>query len=113
LGAVKESIIWRVKEGKVVDVAGQEEAQKLKDMLKNADANSVHIAELGVGAVARRGVLGEPDDKKMLGTGHIAIGDNRFGGGNIASDVHLDGVFLDMTLELDGKVVMKDGVLQI
>jgi len=113
LGAVKDPIVWRVEKGKVVEMTGQQEAQKLKDMLKCADANAVHIAELGIGAVANRGVLGEPDDKKMLGTGHIAIGDNRFGGGNIVSDVHLDGVFLNMTLELDGKVVMRDGVLQI
>ncbi len=113
IGAVKEPILWKVKEGRVVEVTGKEDAQKLKEMLKNGDANATHIAELGVGAVAKRGALGEPDDKKMLGTGHIAIGDNRFGGGNIASDLHLDGVFLNMTLELDGKVVMENGVLKL
>lgn len=112
VGLVKDPIIWEVKKGRVVEISGKEEAQKLKDLLERADTNSTNIAELGVGTVPRGEIVGSEDDKKLLGTGHIGIGDNRFGGGNVASDVHLDCVFRDMTLELDGKVIMEDGVLK-
>lgn len=97
----------------MVEISGKDEARKLKDLLKSTDENSTYIAELGVGTVARGSVVGDPDDKRILGTGHIAIGDNRFGGGNIASNIHLDGVFMNMTLELDGKTLMSGGVLKI
>lgn len=113
LGAVNEPIVWKVKGGRVVEISGKDEARKLKDLLKSTDENSTYIAELGVGTVARGSVVGDPDDKRILGTGHIAIGDNRFGGGNIASNIHLDGVFMNMTLELDGKTLMSGGVLKI
>ena len=111
LGAVKDPIVWKVKGGRVVEISGRDEAQQLKDLLKNKDANSSNIAELGVGTIVRGKVVGAFDDKKIFGTGHIAIGDNQFGDGNVASDIHLDGVFKKMTLELDGRIVMDDGVL--
>jgi leucyl aminopeptidase (aminopeptidase T) len=113
IGSVQEPIVWKIRKGRLIEIKGKEEAQKLKDLLKKTDSNSTNIAELGIGTVARGKVTGDPDDKRILGTGHIAIGDNRFGGGNIASDIHLDGVFMNMTLELDGKVIMEDGMLKL
>lgn len=112
-GLVKESIVWKVEKGKVVEISGKDEAQKLKELLKKGDENSTNIAELGIGTVTRGKVVGNPDDKRLLGTGHIAIGDNRFGGGNVASNIHLDGVFMNMTLEINGKHIMEEGVLKI
>jgi leucyl aminopeptidase (aminopeptidase T) len=113
IGLFKEPVTWKVEKGKVVEISGKEEAEKLKDLLKKADENSTNIAELGVGTVARGQIIGDDDDKKLLGSGHIAIGSNLFGGGNIASNIHLDGIFKNMTLELDGKVILEDGVLKI
>jgi len=108
-----DPIIWRVEKGRVVEITGKEEAFNLKQLLKDKDENSVNIAELGIGVIDRCKISGGPDDKKILGTGHIAIGDNRFGGGNISSAVHLDAVFKNMTLELDGKLIMENGILKI
>ncbi|MEW6402189.1 MAG: aminopeptidase [Chloroflexota bacterium] len=112
LGLFREPVVWRVQKGKVVEITGKEDAQRLKDLLKKADENAINIAELGIGTVARGEITGNDDDKKLLGTGHIAIGNNLFGGGSINSNIHLDGIFRNMTLELDGSVIMEDGVLK-
>lgn len=106
-------IVWKVEKGRVIEITGKEEALRLKQLLKDKDENSINIAELGIGVVDRNYIFGGPDDKKILGTGHIAIGDNRFGDGNISSEVHLDGVFKNMTLELDDTLVMEKGILKI
>jgi leucyl aminopeptidase (aminopeptidase T) len=113
LGLVRAPVVLKIKEGRVTEISGREEAQNLRNLLKNTDANSNCVAELGVGTVSRGKVIGAPDDKRILGTGHIGLGDNRFGGGNIASDLHIDSVFMNMTLELDGRIIMEDGVLKI
>lgn len=106
-------IIWKVKGGRVIEIKGGEEAERLKDLLQDKDHNAYNIAELGVGVVDKFRKFGDPDDKKLLGAGHIAIGDNRFGDGLVTSQVHLDGVFKNMTLQLDGKIIMERGVLKI
>ena len=110
---IKDPIVWKVKAGKVVEINGKEEAKMLRDIVERAGANANNVAELGTGTVMRGKIKLETDDKRLFGTGHVAIGDNRFGGGNIASAIHLDGVFMNMTLELDGKVIMDNGVLKI
>jgi leucyl aminopeptidase (aminopeptidase T) len=110
---IKDPIILKVKAGKVVEISGKEEAKMLRDIVEMAGDNANNLAELGIGTVKRGKIKWETDDKRLFGTGHVAIGDNRFGGGNVTSAIHLDGVFMNMTLELDGKVIMEDGALKI
>jgi leucyl aminopeptidase (aminopeptidase T) len=52
-------------------------------------------------------------DEKVLGTAHVAFGDNASGsyGGDNRAAIHVDGVMADATIEADGVVVMKAGVL--
>ena len=72
------------------------------------------MAELGIGtndnAVISGNVL---EDEKVLGTVHIAFGDNKSMGGNIGVASHLDGVITSPTVSVDGKVIMEKGVLRI
>ena len=52
-------------------------------------------------------------DEKVLGTAHVAFGDNAspsYGGDN-RSTIHVDGVMADATIEADGRVVMISGAL--
>ena len=51
-------------------------------------------------------------DEKVLGTAHVAFGDNAspsYGGDNQAAAIHVDGVMADATIEADGEVVMVAG----
>jgi len=44
---------------------------------------------------------------------HIAIGDNHVIGGTVTSELHLDGLLLRPTVELDGRIIVQDGRLLI
>ena len=50
-------------------------------------------------------------DEKVLGTAHVAFGDNASGsyGGDNRAAIHVDGVMADATIEADGAVVMQLG----
>jgi len=54
-------------------------------------------------------------DEKVLGTIHIAIGDNKgpaYGGKNDSS-IHWDFIMTRPTVKVDGKTIMKNGRLRI
>ncbi len=61
-------------------------------------------AELGIGLNDRSKVVGATIlDEKAKGTAHIATGSNHWFGGDIKAIIHLDQVFNDPTIKLDGK----------
>jgi leucyl aminopeptidase (aminopeptidase T) len=54
--------------------------------------------------------------QKGLGRVHIALGDSapiHLPGGKVKSEVHIDGVILKPIVEVDGKIVVKNGKLNI
>ncbi|MFH1664411.1 MAG: aminopeptidase, partial [archaeon] len=54
------------------------------------------------------------EDEKVLGTAHLAIGNNTsMTGGTTYSEIHLDGVFTKPTIWLDGKLFMEKGKILI
>ncbi len=54
------------------------------------------------------------ETKKRIGTAHLALGDNAGGyGGVVESPVHLDGMCFDVTVAIDGDVVVRDGVVLV
>jgi len=91
------------------------DAFKLKSILEKADENAYNIAELGIGTNSKARLTGEVlEDEKVLGTVHVALGDNTsFPGGHTKSKIHLDGILLKPTLKFDGKTVMENGELKV
>ncbi len=90
-----------INNGVVVDVTGNEPfVDYLKFKLAEREANR-NIAELGIGTnpMAKR-----PDNilesEKILGTIHIALGDNSSFGGKVKTPFHQDFVFFKPTLTL-------------
>ena len=51
------------------------------------------------------------NDKKALGTAHIAIGRSDIGG-SIVSATHFDGLMAQPTISVNGKIFIDKGVLQ-
>jgi len=109
---LKEPVECTVSGGFVKDVKGGQEAKKLKAYLASLkDPNIYSIAELGIGM----NPSAKPDGTSLLDEGsgdniHIAIGTNEyFPGGKIRAKGHYDLVMSFCTLELDGKVVVKEG----
>lgn len=112
IGKLKDTITFVVKDGFVVDISGGDEARSLKKMLVDFNDPSVYnIAELGIGTnpgAKINGVILE--DEKVLGTAHIALGNNlSYPGGSVNAPCHLDGVFLEPTIFIKDKVIIKDG----
>ena len=106
-----------VKEGIVKDVMGEEPyADYLRAKLDEREENR-NIAELGIGTNDR---AKRPDNilesEKILGTIHIAFGDNSSFGGNVKTPFHQDFVFFKPTVRLikkdgSGTYLLKSGVL--
>ena len=114
IGLLKRPVKWVVKAGRVTDILGREEADKLKDVLKTADENATLIGAFGMGTNPAAKLSGMPlEDEKVLGTAHLAIGSNHTYGGKIRSQTRITGFFLNPTIELDEKVIMKDGEILI
>lgn len=110
IGIVDDPIIWTVRAGLVVDIAGGAEADRLRDHIDGIE-NATNIGELGIGInPAARLTADITESKKKLGTAHVAMGDSAGGyGGTVVSDVHLDGIVMTPRIEVDGRVVAAEG----
>jgi leucyl aminopeptidase (aminopeptidase T) len=113
LGLIKNANIkFEVSNGYAVKIYGGEMAKKLNQMLKQVGKDAYNIAEFGIGtnpSARLSGVLLE--DEKVMGTIHIALGNNKSMGGNVNVPIHLDGVIKKPTVYLDEKIIMKNGRL--
>jgi len=111
---LKEPITVSVKNGRAIDFKGGAEAAHLKHVIESSDANANVVAEfsIGTGHLEKLGTLSE---KGMLGTIHLALGDNHsaYPGGKNVSKLHIDATIRSPTVEVDGKLVIKEGKVVI
>ena len=106
----KKPIKITVVDGYAVDIAGGKEAKQLEKMLKPLGHKAYNIAELGIGTNDKAIVTGEIlEDEKVMGTVHIALGNNLSMGGTCDVAIHLDGVILEPTVTIDSEILMKEG----
>ncbi|MBN2112392.1 aminopeptidase [Candidatus Woesearchaeota archaeon] len=105
----REPIIVKVKKGAITKIEGGVEADLLKQSLKWAAERAKYparvkkICELGIGMNKNAKVIGATIiDEKAHGTAHIAIGSNYWFGGSIKTIIHLDQVFRDPQVFVDG-----------
>lgn len=112
---LNKPIYLSVEKGMVVNVEGNEEyVDYLKGKFSEKKENR-NIAELGIGTNDR---ASRPDNileaEKILGTVHIALGDNSSFGGEVRTSFHQDFVFFEPTVTLisnkgNRDLLMKDG----
>ena len=112
-GRLDSPIRVTVEDGRAVDADG-DAAEWLLETLDSGGEHGRSLAELGIGtnpaAILTGNVL---EDEKVIGTVHLAFGSSAgLGGVNIAG-VHIDGVVLRPTLELDGERLLDDGRLLV
>jgi len=98
---LKEPVKLTVENGRVKRVEGEEEFSSFLNDLIHRERNADNIAEFGVGtngrAVRFDNIL---EAEKILGTCHIAIGDNSSFGGTVKANVHIDLLIEKPTVEL-------------
>ena len=103
-----------VDKGLVVKIEGGTEARKLEEMLQPLAPRSYTVAELGIGTNDQAHICGNIlEDEKVLGTVHIALGNNMSMGGTCDVGIHVDGIIKNPTVWVDGAVLLEDGKLLV
>jgi leucyl aminopeptidase (aminopeptidase T) len=113
LGILPNPIRLTFEGGRIVDVAGGAEADRVREVIAEAGAGADNVAELGIGTNDQARLTGSiMTDEKVLGTAHVAFGDNTgsYGGDN-SSGIHVDGVMADASIWVDGRLTIERGAL--
>lgn len=110
VGMVREPIRITVKDGYAADITGGAEAKRLIELLEPHGKDGRTVAEFGIGTNDKAILTGLIlEDEKVMGTIHIAFGDNKSMGGSVRVASHLDGLIKEPTVWFDETMIMKDG----
>lgn len=107
VGFLKKPVILTIKSGHIVGIDGNKELEKIFD---EAGENGRILCELGIGTNYKAIITGNVlEDEKVLGTIHLAFGNNLGFGGKNDAKIHLDGVIRKPSVLFDDKLVIKQG----
>jgi leucyl aminopeptidase (aminopeptidase T) len=110
VGMVDQPIRIVVKDGYATEITGGESAAKLVGLLEPHGLDARTVAEFGIGTNDRAILTGVIlEDEKVMGTIHIAFGDNKSMGGSVRVASHLDGLITSPSVWFDDRQIMKDG----
>lgn len=108
-----EPITVRMEDGHAVDFSGGR-ADEWRSHMEPHGRDAFNLAELGIGTNEKATLTGNIlEDEKIIGTVHLAFGDNHTFGGTVSVPSHLDGLVTKPTLEIDGRRVLEAGRLLI
>ncbi|KYK30519.1 MAG: aminopeptidase [Theionarchaea archaeon] len=111
IGKLEEVVTITVVNGMAKTI---ENCPELEKMLDEHGERARNIAELGVGTNDKATVVGNIlEDEKVMGTVHVALGNNVLFGGTVDVPIHLDCIVLHPTLEIDGELVIENGELLV
>jgi len=114
VGMVDQPIRIVVKDGYATDITGGASARRLVELLEPHGKDARTVAEFGVGTNDRAILTGVIlEDEKVMGTIHIAFGDNKSMGGSVRVASHLDGLIKQPTVWFDDRKVMEGGRLLV
>jgi leucyl aminopeptidase (aminopeptidase T) len=112
-GLLASPVRITVKDGRAIDAEG-DAGEWLLETLDLGGEHGRSLAEPGIGtnpaAILTGNVL---EDEKVIGTTHLAFGASAGMGGDNVAGVHIDGIVLRPTVELDGERVLDDGRLLV
>lgn len=114
IGLIKQPVKISIKDGYAVRITGDHQAELIRNQLRPFGREGRNIAEIGIGTNPRAKLTGcTLEDEKVLGTVHIALGNNISFGGKVNVKSHLDAVLLNPTLVIDGKTILDNGSHQV
>ncbi|MEK6868679.1 MAG: aminopeptidase [Nanoarchaeota archaeon] len=109
IGKLKSPIKIYVKNGYAVKIDG-EKADVLTELLDSAGKEARNIAEFGIGTNENAKITGNIlEDEKVIGTCHIALGNNVGFGGKTSIQLHLDGIIKNPTIFVDENKILDKG----
>jgi leucyl aminopeptidase (aminopeptidase T) len=110
VGVTQQPIRIVVENGYATEITGGPEAQTLIALLEPHGRDARNVAEFGIGTNDRARLTGVIlEDEKVMGTIHIAFGDNKSMGGTVGVPSHLDGLVKQPTVWFDDRKIMEDG----
>jgi leucyl aminopeptidase (aminopeptidase T) len=110
VGVTSQPIRIVVEKGYATDITGGVEADKLVALLAPHGRDARNVAEFGIGTNDRATLIGVIlEDEKVMGTIHIAFGDNKSMGGKVGVASHLDGLVREPSVWFDDRQIMNDG----
>jgi leucyl aminopeptidase (aminopeptidase T) len=115
-GPCQEPIELTFDGGRIVEIKGAADADKLRVLLASYDDPNIYCAvEMGMGMNphARIGASSSTEDEAELGTMHIGIGNGITFGSSIRAKGHCDLVMRDAIIEVDGCTVLSDRQVQV
>ncbi|MBJ7600655.1 hypothetical protein [Candidatus Nephthysia bennettiae] len=112
LGRLQSPIELSVRAGRITAIEGGADAWALRRHLERyGDENALLFpteASIGINREAR--IVGvQREDKNIFGAIHFGLGTNIDVGGTVRSNIHMDGVILAPTIEVDGERRVEDG----
>ncbi|MEM4485857.1 MAG: aminopeptidase [Zestosphaera sp.] len=114
VGLLAQPIRIAFRDGVAARIEGSPEAAKLNELLSRYGDEARSLGEFGVGTNPGARVSGVVlEDEKAMGTIHIALGSNFDFGGRVKAPVHLDGIVMKPSVYVDGRLLMREGVLLI
>ena len=113
IGILDDPLTVEIRDGYATDLSGPRAAE-FRSWIEPHGREAFAVAELGIGTNDAAQLTGNVlEDEKILGTIHVAIGDNHTFGGTIRVSSHQDGIVLAPTLSIDGKTILEEGNLLV
>jgi leucyl aminopeptidase (aminopeptidase T) len=112
-GPLADAVALHIEDGQMAGIEGPERARLTSMLARCADHRMANLAEVSVAFNPAGTICSVPmETESARGTAHIALGNSIAYGGEVNAVAHLDCVMRDATLELDGRAVMVEGVVQ-
>ena len=110
VGLCETPITIDIVNGYAETITGGKEAEKLIELFEKSGREARAVAEFGIGTNYKAKLIGMIlEDEKVLGTIHIAFGNNLTMGGCISVSSHLDGLVKKPDVYFDNELIMKKG----
>ncbi len=115
IGVLTEAIRVDFEDGEANGIGGTADAEHLIEILDAVGPKAYMLAEIGIGTHHTAKITGRVlEDEKVMGTIHLALGNDLGFGGDNDIPLHLDGVMDRPTMVTDtGMYILKNGELLI
>jgi leucyl aminopeptidase (aminopeptidase T) len=113
MGILSEPIVATIEDGYAISFEGPQ-AREFESLISGHGRDAYAVGELGIGTNGRAILTGNVlEDEKIVGTIHIAFGDNHSFGGKVRVGSHQDGIVLSPTVDIDSDRVLENGKLLV
>ncbi len=107
IGGLKSKVRVTVENGQIVRLTGN---KKLKQIFSRYSKKEKTLCEFGIGTNYKAKITGNVlEDEKVLGSIHVAFGNNLTFGGKNKARIHLDGVVKKPSVWIDERLIISKG----